>query len=117
MNSRRRPGLLGHDPEDHRSAVMNEHSAARDLRACSRGPVHVPGDADYDAQRATWSGAIDPRPALVAEALPPADVQNAVLIARQYELPFAAQSTGHGTQVPPDGGLLLKTSRMAEVLV
>jgi FAD/FMN-containing dehydrogenase len=94
---------------------MNQ--ADHELRACFRGPIHLPGDPGYDDQRATWSGAIDPRPAIVAEALTPADVQNAVLIARRHGLRFAVQSTGHGTLVPADGGLLLKTSRMAEVLV
>jgi len=40
-----------------------------------------------------------------------------VLIAQEHGLPLAVQATGHGTHVPADGGLLLKTSRMAEVLV
>jgi len=96
---------------------MTQHDAARELRACFRGPVHEPGTADYDAGRATFGGALDSRPALVAEALTSFDVQNAVLIARRYGLPLAVQSTGHGTRVACDGGLLLKTGRMAEVLV
>jgi FAD/FMN-containing dehydrogenase len=96
---------------------MTTHDAARELRACLRGPVHEPGDEHYDAQRAPLSPAIDPRPAVVAEALTPADVQNAVLIARQHNLRFAVQGTGHGTQVACDDGLLVRTSHMAEVLV
>src|SRR5215211_1301243 len=92
-------------------------TVARDLRACLRGSVHEPGDRAYDAQRATFSGSIYPRPALVAETLAPADVQNALLIARHQARPFAVQSTGHGTLFPADGGLLLKTGRMGEVLV
>lgn len=39
------------------------------------------------------------------------------MTAREYELPFAVQATGHGTHVPCDGGMLLKTSAMASVLV
>jgi FAD/FMN-containing dehydrogenase len=91
--------------------------AARRLRDHFAGAIHLPGDDDYDAQRATWSGAIDPRPAIVAEAETPADVRAAVVAAREHDLPFAVQATGHGTHVPADGGLLLKTTQMAEVLV
>jgi FAD/FMN-containing dehydrogenase len=96
---------------------MTQHDAARELRACFRGPVHEPGSASYDAERATYSGMLDSRPAVIAEALSPADVQNAVLIARGRSLPFAVQSTGHGTLTACDGGVLIKTGGMAEVLV
>jgi len=92
-------------------------NAERDLRNAFRGQVHLPGSDTYDSERATWAGRIDPRPAIVAEALTPADVRTAVLTAQLHDLPFAVQATGHGTLVPSDGGLLLKTSQMAEVLV
>jgi FAD/FMN-containing dehydrogenase len=92
-------------------------NAQRDLRRAFRGQVHLPGSETYDDERVTWSKRIDPRPAMVAEALTPADVRAAVLTAQLHDLPFAVQSTGHGTLVPADGGLLLKTSQMAEVLV
>jgi FAD/FMN-containing dehydrogenase len=87
------------------------------LHRTFRGPVYLPGDQAYDAARATWSGAIDQRPAVVAEALTQQDVQAAVVAAHEHGLPFAVQATGHGTHTPCDGGLLLKTSLMAEVLV
>jgi FAD/FMN-containing dehydrogenase len=90
--------------------------AARRLRRGFAGPIHLAGD-EYDAQRATWGGGIDQRPALVAEAETPADVRAAVATAQEHALPFAVQATGHGTHVPADGGLLLKTGAMAEVLV
>jgi FAD/FMN-containing dehydrogenase len=89
----------------------------RDLHRTFRGPVYLPGDQAYNAARATWSGALDQRPALVAEAMGAADVAAAVVAARDHGLPFAVQATGHGTYVPNDRGLLLKTSLMAEVLV
>ncbi|MEA2133139.1 MAG: hypothetical protein QOC68_1048 [Solirubrobacteraceae bacterium] len=96
---------------------MEQMAASEHLRPAFRGPLHLPGEPAYDAHRATWSGRIDPRPAVVAEASTPSDVRAAVLIAQEHGLPFAVQSTGHGTHVPADGGLLLKTSQMAEVLV
>jgi FAD/FMN-containing dehydrogenase len=81
------------------------------------GPIHLPGDETYDAQRAALNPAFDSRPAVVAEAMTPTDVRTAVEVARTHGLPFAVQSTGHGTFVPSDGGLLVKTSRLAQVLV
>ncbi|MBN6056810.1 FAD-binding protein [Nonomuraea sp. RK-328] len=41
----------------------------------------------------------------------------AVLGAREHGLPLTVQSTGHGTHVPADGGLLLKTGRLSGVRV
>ena len=92
--------------------------ASEPLRPAFRGPLHLPGEAAYDAHRATWSGSIDPRPAVVAEAATPSDVRAAVLIAREHGLPFAVQSTGHGTHVAvPTAACCSRPSRMAEVLV
>src|SRR5215212_8906418 len=99
------------------TTIADTSTAARRLRRSFRGPVHEPGDARYDEQRATWSGSLAATPAIVAEALTPADVRQAVALAREHDLALAVQSTGHGTHVHSDGGLLLKTSRMAEVLV
>jgi FAD/FMN-containing dehydrogenase len=81
------------------------------------GAVHQPGDQRYDAERPAWNRRLDPRPAIVAEAADPDDVWRAVLMAREHALPFAVQATGHGTVTPADGGLLLKTARMATVRV
>jgi FAD/FMN-containing dehydrogenase len=89
----------------------------RDLHRTFRGPVYLPGDQAYNAARATWSGALDQRPAVVAESLSARDVQAALVAAREHDLAFAVQATGHGTHTPCDGGLLLKTSLMAEVLI
>jgi FAD/FMN-containing dehydrogenase len=89
----------------------------RDIHRTFRGPVYLPGDHAYTTARATWNGALEQRPALVAEALGARDVQAAVVAAREHGLPFAVQATGHGTREACDGGLLLKTSLMAEVLV
>ncbi|HEV2784095.1 MAG TPA: FAD-binding oxidoreductase [Actinophytocola sp.] len=87
------------------------------LEATFRGRVLRPGDGDYDTQRAAVNPGLDARPVLVAEAAGPRDVQAAVTWARTTGVPLAVQATGHGTHVPSDGALLLKTSRMAGVLV
>jgi FAD/FMN-containing dehydrogenase len=81
------------------------------------GAVHLPGDLRYDELRQPFFPAFDPHPAMVVEAFGPADVQHAVITAREQDLPLAVQATGHGTHVPSDGGVLLRTSNMARVLV
>ncbi|TYB41028.1 FAD-binding oxidoreductase [Actinomadura chibensis] len=53
----------------------------------------------------------------IVQATGPADVRAAILTARDRGLPLTVQATGHGTVVPPDEGLLLRTSRMARVLI
>jgi FAD/FMN-containing dehydrogenase len=81
------------------------------------GRVYLPGEAEYDVQRRPLMPTMDPRPLVIAEAAGRADVRAAVVAAWRYGLPFAVQATGHGTLVPSDGGVLLKTSAMTSVLV
>ena len=97
--------------------MFDHESAAGTLSRQLRGAVHVPGTPGYDVHRVTLNPTLDPRPAVVAEAVTPADVAAAVRVARRYRLPLAVQATGHGSLVPADGGLLVKTTAMAEVLV
>ena len=98
--------------------IQHEQStAAVALRGAIAGTVHEPGDAGYDAHRRPLLPTLDPRPAVVVEARSTADVQAAVRTARAHGLPFSVQSTGHGTYVPNDGGLLLKTTAMSSVFV
>ncbi|WP_328468108.1 FAD-dependent oxidoreductase [Actinoplanes sp. NBC_00393] len=80
--------------------------------------IHLqPGDAGYDDNRKALNPALDPYPAEVVLAETTADVRAAVLSARRRGLAFAVQATGHGTHVAHDGALLLRTHRMASVLV
>ncbi|MFC0863868.1 FAD-binding oxidoreductase [Sphaerimonospora cavernae] len=104
-------------PHQTRELAPSVLAAAHSLRRGFEGAVHLPGEADYDARRRAPYSSVDPHPALVAEAASVADVRAAVVTARDYDLPFAVQATGHGTHVPSDGGLLLRTSGMSSVLV
>ncbi|MGC4936583.1 FAD-binding oxidoreductase [Kribbella sp. DT2] len=81
------------------------------------GAIHRPGDPQYDEQRRALVPTFDSRPLVVAEAFARSDVQAAVRTARQYGVPIAVQATGHGTRVPADGGILLKTSAMTSLLI
>ncbi|MEU7000420.1 FAD-binding oxidoreductase [Nonomuraea sp. NPDC046570] len=87
------------------------------LRREFGGAVHLPGERGYDEQRRALNPALDPRPALVAEAGGPADVRAAVLAAGEDGLALAVQATGHGTHAACDGALLLKTTKLAAVTV
>jgi FAD/FMN-containing dehydrogenase len=81
------------------------------------GTVHLPGEPGYDEARRSLNPAVDSRPALIAEAQSVADIRIALLAARTHGVPFAVQATGHGTHAPCDGGILVRTSAMASVLV
>ncbi|HEY3511018.1 MAG TPA: FAD-binding oxidoreductase [Kribbella sp.] len=87
------------------------------LGAGFNGAVRLPGEAEYDEQRRSVIPSVDSRPLVVAEAYGRTDVQAAVRTAREYGVPIAVQATGHGTRVPADGGILLKTTSMTTVLI
>ncbi|MFI7060175.1 FAD-binding oxidoreductase [Kribbella sp. NPDC050124] len=87
------------------------------LGAGFNGGIWLPGTAEYDVQRRSVIPTVDSRPLVVAEACGRTDVQAAVRTAREYGVPIAVQATGHGTRVPADGGILLKTTSMSSVLV
>jgi FAD/FMN-containing dehydrogenase len=90
---------------------------ARRLRRVLAGELHVPGEPGYHVARRPLHDTIDPRPAMVVEARGPADVRAAVVAAHEHDLPLAVQATGHGTHVPADDAILVRTSDMAAVLV
>jgi FAD/FMN-containing dehydrogenase len=70
------------------------------------GTVLTAGHDRYDAARAVFNGAIDRRPALIAEATGADDVVAAIAHARELELPVAVRAGGHsgaGYGVVDDG--------------
>ncbi len=87
------------------------------LGAGFNGEVRLPGEAEYDVQRRAIVPSVDSRPVLVAEAFSRSDVQAVVRVGREYGVPVAVQATGHGTKLPADGGILLKTTPMTAVFV
>ncbi|GAA1569731.1 FAD-binding oxidoreductase [Kribbella hippodromi] len=87
------------------------------LGAGFNGAVRLPGEPEYDEQRRSVIPSVDSRPLVVAEAYSRSDLQAAVRAARHHGVPLAVQATGHGTRVPADGGILLKTTPMTTVLI
>jgi len=59
------------------------------------GPLVEPADADYDAARACWNGAVDRRPAAVAYATDADDVAAAVRASRAAGTRFTIRAGAH----------------------
>src|SRR3954467_1868296 len=59
------------------------------------GRIVEPGDQDYDHARAGWNGAIDRRPAAVAQATDADDVAAVIRGANALALPFTIRAGGH----------------------
>ncbi|MGJ5895303.1 FAD-binding oxidoreductase [Streptomyces sp. V2] len=87
------------------------------LRSSPGGTVLGPEDAGYDAARSGVQRTYLHRPSVIVRAGRPADVQLAVRRAARHGLPVAVQATGHGLNVPTDGGVLIDTTPMAEVRI
>ena len=92
-------------------------ATARELSRRARGPVVRPGDPSYDEARLGWNRTVDSQPAVILQAQGAHDVQAAVRVARERRISFALQATGHGTLVPADGALLVKTTAMDQVSI
>jgi len=93
--------------------------SARHVIPGFEGPVIDQFHLDYDRARRVWNGAIDRRPALIAECLHSADVRAALAYARRARLPIAVRGgghslPGHGTC---NGGVVIDLRRMNRVAV
>jgi FAD/FMN-containing dehydrogenase len=83
------------------------------------GRALKPGDAEYDASRAVWNGAIDRRPAVIARCSDTDEVVEAVRFARAFGLEIAVRGGGHnyaGNAVC-DGGVMIHLGDMNRVVV
>nr|WSX22346.1 FAD-binding oxidoreductase [Streptomyces tubercidicus] len=116
INAPARPSAATLEPAAVDRAAF-EPAALAALVAQVRGPVLVPGDDGYDAERSGFQLARQHRPAVIVGARCAEDVVAAVRFARSQGLPVAVQATGHGLSAATDGGLLISTRRMAGVRV
>jgi FAD/FMN-containing dehydrogenase len=83
------------------------------------GEVLTPGQTGYDEARAVFNGAIDRRPALIAQCTDAGDVAAALRHGREQGLPIAVRAGGHsgaGYGVN-DGGLVVDVRRLKRVEV
>src|SRR5919108_5537656 len=86
------------------------------LRDRVQGPVFLPGDVGYDAERSGFQVDDPHRPAVIVGATAAEDVQAAVAFAAGRTLPVAAQATGHGLAERAHGGVLVTTGRLQGLL-
>jgi FAD/FMN-containing dehydrogenase len=85
--------------------------------AAFAGRLISPSDPGYDAARAVFNGAIDRRPALIAQAIDAADVAAALRHGRDHDLPIAVRAGGHsgaGHSVN-DGGLVIDVRALRRI--
>lgn len=94
------------------------HSARIDrLSAKLQGPMFLPTDTGYDAERAGAQTFGQHRPTVIVGAATAEDVRVATAFAGEQDLPVAVQATGHGLPIGADAGLLISTRRMSGVRV
>jgi hypothetical protein len=79
-----------------------------------RGPLHCPGDYDYEAARTVYNAMIDRRPALIARCVGAGDIIACVQFARAQNLLVSVRGGGHGVAGSAicDGGLVIDLSSM-----
>ncbi|MHB1005847.1 MAG: FAD-binding oxidoreductase [Chloroflexota bacterium] len=99
----------------------NPNAAGGELRLAEgfKGQVIGPQDPEYDKARAVTNGSIDKRPALIVRPVGPADVIDAVNLARERKLPLAVKCGGHSVagNGTVDGGILVDLSSLKGVRV
>ena len=94
-------------------------SALQEFRPGFDGEVLLPHDAGYDEARSVWNGDIDRRPALIARCGAPAQVAQAIALARHEGLELSVRGGGHnfGGSAVCDDGVMIDLSPMNDVTV
>jgi len=84
-----------------------------------QGDVFNEGSAGYDQARSVWNAMIDRRPALIVQCKHAADVQQAVIYAKQQNLPISIRGGAHNVagHAVCDDGVMIDLSRMRGVSV
>jgi hypothetical protein len=96
-----------------------ERAVLDELQKSLRGNILLPNTDGYDDARKVWNGMIDKRPALIVQCRGPADVMNAVHLARDYKLLTAVRGGGHNVAGKGvcEGGIVIDCSNMTSVSV
>jgi FAD/FMN-containing dehydrogenase len=87
------------------------------LAAATAGPVLLPGDEGYDAERAVFNLNHELLPAVIVVAENAADVQAAVAFAAGRQRPVLVKTTGHQVVGSARGAVVITTHRMDDVVI
>ncbi|HEY4259241.1 MAG TPA: FAD-binding oxidoreductase, partial [Schlesneria sp.] len=96
-----------------------DQSSMRTLKNIVRGNLVLPDDECYEAARQVWNRAVDHHPAMIVFCESAEDVQAALHMAGDNNLPISVRGAGydvHGRSVRSDG-LVIDLSRMNQVAV
>ena len=86
------------------------------LRDATDVEILLPGDANYEAVRPAYYGVGDP--AAIVRPTTPAEVADALRLAREQGLPVSVRSGGHGAKAFPNpGGLVIDVSGIDSIEV
>ena len=86
-----------------------EADAVARLRERVQGTVYVRGDEGLAAEVACFNPTVRHDPDVVVAVAGEEDVAEAVRFAREHGLPVRVQATGHGSESPISGGLIVST--------
>jgi FAD/FMN-containing dehydrogenase len=94
-------------------------SDVAELSKAFSGRLLTQQDADWDAARRVHNGAIDKRPAIIAQCRGSADISQAVRFAREHGLEVAVRGGGHnvGGRATLDDGMMIDLGLMKHVHV
>ena len=99
---------------------MPDHdSLGTKLRARMRGPIVLPGDANYASLRLVWNRRIDRRPLLIARCLGLTDVIEVIRFAQERGVAMTIRAGGHSLSgsCVMDDAVMLDLSLMKHVSV
>jgi FAD/FMN-containing dehydrogenase len=91
----------------------------RDLAGRVSGAVIAPHHDGYDAARAVHNGLVDRRPALIVRCRMPADVVNALALARGAGLEVSVRGGGHNVagRAVTEGGVMIDLAEMKAITI
>jgi FAD/FMN-containing dehydrogenase len=92
---------------------------ASSFRKAFAGTIITPADERYDAARAVWNGAVEARPALIAQCHTAEDIVAAVNLVSTARCRFAVRAGGHSVAglSTCDDGVVIDLSQMRDVAV
>src|SRR4030095_10643250 len=98
---------------------MSTTGSIAELAPTFTGQLWQPSDTGYDEARRVHNGLIDKHPALVARCCGPADVADAVKLARALNLEVAVRGGGHNVagRATIDGGVMIDLAPMKGIYV